>query len=136
MALTPEQKTQVAILEWLAIAYPLGRELAIRIGNEGKRSIAGHVLAKKMGLNKGASDIFFPIPARGWFGCFMEVKPDKWKPSGKKEKLHVDEQLAFIHKMREQGYRAGLVVGVDAGILMLTDYFETKPGFKHLHSNP
>jgi len=70
-----------------------------------------------MGLHKGASDLFIAWPTLKYYGLWLEIKPDGWKgPSGKKQKLHVENQLNFIAKMNLKGYFAKMVVGVDQAL--------------------
>lgn len=124
---TPEQKTQLAIIEWLSLKNPLAHKLTIRIGNEGKRTVGGHLLAIRMGLHVGASDLFIALPNIKYSGCFIEIKPDGWKgPSGKKMKQHVDRQLEFIELMKSQGYAGKLIVGVDEGVSFISSYLDIK----------
>ncbi len=128
----PEQNTQIAILEWCEIQHPELRKFAIKIDNEGKRSVivrngktipVGLFLAKRMGLLPKASDLFFPFPTAKHYGLWMEVKPDGWKgPSGKAEKERVQGQLAFISAMIDKGYYGEMVVGVDQGIDLINRY--------------
>lgn len=114
---TQEQKTQLAICEWLTLQHPHVSEHVIKIDNEGKRTIGGHILAKRMGLHKGASDLFIAWPTLKYYGLWLEIKPDGWRgPSGKKQKLHHECQTNFIAKMNLKGYFAKMVVGVDQAL--------------------
>jgi hypothetical protein len=122
---TPEQQTQLAICDWLSFQHPHIFDHIIKIDNEGIRSIAGHVLAKKMGLHKGASDLFIAWPTIKYYGMWLEIKRDGWKgPSGKKQKEHHEAQLNFIDRMNIKGYFAKLAVGVDEGILAISEYLK------------
>lgn len=123
----PEQQTQVAILEWMALQFPREYEYVVRVGNEGKRTIQGHKLAVRMGLNVGASDLFIAWPTPKYAGLWLELKHDKWKgPSGKTEKDHVERQLNFIGKMRLKGYYAELAVGTMQAIDVITKYLRNE----------
>jgi hypothetical protein len=117
-----EDKTQIAILEWLEMRYPHVREFVIKIDNEGKRSILGHVIAKRAGLKKGASDLFIAYPMGNCHGLFLEIKADNWRCKGEAERNHVNGQLEFIEKMRQRGYAAEFIIGVDEGIRVLASY--------------
>ena len=121
--LKPEQRTQIAILEWMALQYPIEYGYVVRIGNEGTRSIAGHVLAKRMGLNVGASDLFIAWPVMRYHGLWLEIKPDGWrKPRNENEKLHIDRQMYFINKMKARGFYATMSVGTTQGINTIDRY--------------
>jgi hypothetical protein len=122
---TPEQKTQLAICEWLTRQYPRVSEHVIKIDNEGKRSVGGHMLARRMGLHKGASDLFIAWPTPKYYGLWIEVKPDGWKgPYGRKAKEHFESQLNFIARMNLRGYFAKMIVGVDEGIDTISSYLK------------
>lgn len=115
---TPEQKTQLAICEWLSKQHPnLFKNHLVKIDNEGKRTVGAHMLAKRMGLRAGASDLFFSFPTKKHPGMWMEVKPDGWKgPQGKKAKLHHERQMEFLELQKQVGYFTCMIVGVDQGI--------------------
>jgi len=84
------------------------------------------MLAKRMGLRAGASDLFLSYPTKKYPGLWMEIKPDGWKgPQGKKAKIHHDRQLEFLEKQKEVGYSTCLVIGVDQGINALKQYLMT-----------
>lgn len=122
---TPEQKTQLAICDWLSLQHPQLFEQVIKIDNEGKRTIGGHMLAKRMGLHKGASDLFIAYPTKKYFGLFIEIKHDGWKgPRNNAEKLRVESQLTFINKMKDKGYYGELVTGVNEGIDLISRYLK------------
>lgn len=105
--------------------HPQVAEHVIKIDNEGKRTVGGHMLAKRMGLHKGASDMFIAWPTEQYSGLWLEIKPDGWKgPSGKKQKLHIECQLNFIAKMNLKGYFAKMVVGVDQALAAVTSYLK------------
>lgn len=124
---TPEQKTQLAICEWLSKQHQEVFEHIVKIDNEGKRSVGGHVLSKRMGLHKGASDLFIAWPTEKYAGLWVEIKPDKWRGAfGVKAKLHLENQMKFIDKMNKRGYLAKLVVGTDQGIDAIKSYLSEK----------
>lgn len=125
----PEQQTQLAICEWLAFQYPEPYNYLVKIDNEGKRTVGGHVLAKRMGLHTGASDLFLAWPTIRHYGLWMEIKHDKWKgPASKKERLHYENQLEFLSKMSRRGYFSCFVVGVDQAIDAFNTYFKNTAG--------
>ncbi len=122
---TAEQKTHLAIVEWLRKQHPMVAEHIVKIDNEGKRSVGGHILAIRMGLHKGASDLFIAWPTLKYYGLWLEIKPDQWKgPQGKKAKLHHAEQAAFIEKMKARGYHGDFAIGVDEGMQKIQGYLK------------
>ncbi len=122
-----EDKTQKAILQYLTAVHPTARSYTIKIKNEGKHSIAGHMTNKATGLHKYASDLFIAWPTLTHYGLWMEVKPDGWtKPRNKAERERVEGQLDFILKMKGVGYEGILVAGVDEGIEAINKYLNIK----------
>lgn len=121
MKLKPEEITQISVVKWLALQHPSLARLIIKIDNEGKRAMIGHVIAKRMGLHKGASDMFIAFPTKKYAGLWLEVKPDGWKPS-KAKKEHLDNQWNFIYKMREVGYWADMGIGFDHCLAIINNY--------------
>jgi hypothetical protein len=115
---TPEQKTQLAICEWLSKQHPvIFQDHLVKIDNEGKKTVGGYMLAKRMGLRAGASDLFLSYPTKKYPGMWMEIKPDGWKgPQGKKAKLHHERQMDFLEKQKAKGYFTSFVIGVEQGI--------------------
>jgi len=121
--LFPESEVQVAALEWLGLYCPKARDAIIMIGNDGKRSAAGHVLAVRLGMYVGASDLLLAWPNGKYAGLFLEVKPPGWKATPSKM-LHHQRQLNFIEHMKSLGYAGGVGVGLDGCVEVLKDYLK------------
>jgi len=122
---TPEQKTQLAICEWLKLQHPLIAKHIVKIDNEGKRSVGMHMLSLRMGLHKGASDLFIAWPTKKYHGLWLELKPDGWKGAqGKKATLHFDCQLEFIEKMKLVGYQGDVGVGFEKSVEIIKNYLK------------
>lgn len=117
----PEDRTQMAILDYCKLAYPKLHDAVIKIHNEGQRSRSTNRLLPRLGLRAGASDCFFALPSKRYHGLFMEVKKDGWKLTAA-QKEHVDRQLRFIDQMNVNGYLARMIVGIDEGIALLNEY--------------
>lgn len=101
----PEEAEQCALIEWARLHNDIWPYL-IHIRNEGKRSLAEGARAKRMGLMKGVSDLFFAKP-KIWaygeeynHGFWIELKSQKGKPS--------KEQLDFLRKMEIERYETGI----------------------------
>ena len=123
--LKPEARVQTALVAYIANKLPPVLPYVIKIDNEGKRTISGHVLAKRMGLCKGASDLFIAYPMSSYHGLFIEVKPEDFKlPKTIKYDSHLYHQLSFMEKVRDNGYYAKLIAGIDEGIDLIDCYFE------------
>lgn len=110
--LFPETIVQTSLVEWFQLKYPQYKKCLIRIENEGKRNAAQAALAYRMGLQKGASDLFIAIPTRQHAGLFIEIKKDKFKVTAS-NKEHYDTQAAFIEAMNSMGYFATFGIGFD-----------------------
>lgn len=122
--LKPEDRTQMAILDYCKLAYPKLYASVIKIHNEGQRSRSTNRILPRLGLRAGASDLFFAYPTKIYPGLWMEIKKDGWKFTAA-QKDHVERQLNFISQMKENGYLARMVIGVDEGIALLNEYMRT-----------
>ena len=89
-----EYMLQVKLVTW---AKYIGLNL-ISIPNAGKRSYWQGQREVAMGLTKGVSDLYLAHMANGFGGFWIELKSPGEYPR--------PEQLAWMTKMREAGYRA------------------------------
>lgn len=111
-----ESNEQIAAMDWLRLQHPKIAEYTLHIGNERKASYFAGFIMKKMGVLKGASDLFMAWPNGGFHGLFIEVKSLKGRPS--------PEQKAFIQRMKEVGYRAEICYGAEEVISTMEDYIK------------
>ena len=120
-AIGPEAKMQIDLLKWIRLQHPEISKHVIYVPNDGKRSVIGHNIAKKMGLHVGCSDLFIAYPSCGAHGLFLELKRDGWKltPS---QKEHHDRQMDFIGRMSSVGYAAVMAIGIDAAMTVINSY--------------
>lgn len=109
-----ESNEQIAAMDWLRAQYPHIASHTLHIGNERKASYYAGYIMKRMGVLKGASDLFMAWPNGGYHGLFIEVKSKVGRPS--------PEQKAFIERMREVGYRAEICYGADEVINTMKEY--------------
>ena len=122
MAKTDTERTlQVSLVSWIKLQYPIAGKHIIMIGNEGKRSIAGHQIAKKMGLHKYASDLFIAYPSNGSPGLWLELKRENWKLVASNKK-HTEGQLEFLNKMSLVGYATAMAIGFDEAVKVVKSY--------------
>jgi len=121
--LKPEDKTQMAILDYCKLVYQRLHECVIKIHNEGQRSRSTNRILPRLGLRAGASDLFFAYPTELYCGLWMEVKKDGWKPT-KAQQEHLSRQQAFITQMKSMGYMAEWAIGTDMGIAILDAYMK------------
>ena len=109
-----ESNEQIAAMDWLRAQHPNIAEYTMHIGNERKASYYAGYIMKRMGVLKGASDIFMAWPNGGYCGLFIEVKSKIGRPS--------PEQKAFIERMNNAGYLAKICYGADEVINTMQDY--------------
>ncbi len=109
-----ESNEQIAAMDWLRLQHPKIAEYTLHIGNERKATYYAGYIMKRMGVLKGASDIFMAWPNGGYHGLFIEVKSKIGKPT--------PEQLAFINRMNGVGYLAKICYGADEVISTIKEY--------------
>ena len=109
-----ESNEQIAAMDWLRAQHPKLSLHAMHIGNERKASYYAGYIMKRMGVLKGASDLFMAWPSGGFHGLFIEVKSKKGKPT--------PDQLAFIERMNSVGYYATICYGADEVIRCMKWY--------------
>ena len=109
-----ESNEQIAAMDWLRAQHPKLAEYTLHIGNERKAShFAGYIM-KRMGVLKGASDLFMAFPCGGYHGLFIEVKSKIGKPT--------PEQKAFLDRMAKVGYMTRVCYGADEVINTMKEY--------------
>lgn len=111
-----ESNEQIAAMDWLRLQHPKLADYTLHIGNERKASYYAGYIMKRMGVLKGASDLFMAWPCGGFHGLFIEVKSKIGKPT--------PEQTAFIKRMNEVGYFAKVCYGADEVISTMQDYIK------------
>ena len=109
-----ESNEQIAAMDWLRLQHPDVAEHTMHIGNERKASYYAGYIMKRMGVLKGASDLFIAWPNAEYHGLFIEVKSLTGKPT--------DAQLAFVKRMVAKGYYACFCYGADEVIQVMSWY--------------
>lgn len=109
-----ESNEQIAAMDWLRAQHPNIALHTLHIGNERKASYYAGYIMKRMGVLKGASDLFMAWPSGGFHGLFIEVKSKIGRPSA--------EQKAFLQRMKEVGYRAEICYGAEEVISTMKEY--------------
>ena len=122
-----EETNQISMISYFKSHRPHIVDFIIHIPNGGTRKIGEAVKLKKMGVVKGISDIFIPIPSMGYSGFWIEMKSTKGKLS--------KEQRIFMLNMRRFGYRTETCYSCEDAIITiewyLKDYLNSLP---KLHS--
>src|SRR5690606_26352879 len=108
----------------------------LHIGNERKASYYAGYIMKRMGVLKGASDLFMAWPNGGFHGLFIEVKSKTGRPT--------PEQQAFLERMKAVGYKAVVCYGAEEVINTMKEYLSlaasgsdivpTQPHYKPISS--
>lgn len=109
-----ESNEQIAAMDWLRAQHPKIAEHTLHIGNERKATYYMGYIMKRMGVLKGASDLFMAYPVGVYHGLFVEVKSKRGKPTA--------EQKSFIDRMRAVGYRAEICYGAEQVINTMKSY--------------
>ena len=109
-----ESNEQIAAMDWLRLQHPEVAEHTMHIGNERKASYYMGYIMKRMGVLKGASDLFIAWPNGGYHGLFIEVKSAKGKPT--------PEQTAFLARMNAKGYYGCICYGAEQIMKKVTWY--------------
>lgn len=101
-------------MDWLRAQHPFIALHTMHIGNERKATYYAGYIMKRMGVLKGASDLFMAWPNGGYPGLFIEVK----SKTGKLTK----EQKEFLQRMRDRGYKALACYGAEEVINTMKEY--------------
>ncbi len=120
---TPEWREQADFVKWCA-AVPAIKDVVINIRNEGKRDVVQAAIAKRMGLCRGASDIFIARPSAGRHGLFLEFKQNRAYSPSERAKPSWVSQRTFIARMRAMGYGAAFAYGCEDAIRITRLYLE------------
>ena len=107
-----EQTEHIKVVHWVKSKTCLK---VIHIRNEGVRGYAEQAIIKRMGLCKGASDLFFPASCGAFKGLFLELKSFSGKLS--------PEQTAFLDEMTQLGYLAVCCWGAEAAIKFIQEAY-------------
>lgn len=113
--LKPEQQLQIQVHEWFVLQFPNHKEEFHHFANERKCTrLYGHIL-QLMGVKTGVPDIFIDVPKKGYCGLWMELKVGNNKPT--------DAQKRFLARKSILGYATICVVGFDAAMAFIMEYF-------------
>lgn len=107
-----ERSVQIALCKWINLCTDLP---VLHIPNEGKRSKISGALLKKMGMLRGASDLFIPRATEKYHGLWIELKVGKNQAT--------DSQRAFIEKMKSEGYQAIVCHGLDDAMMAIKKHY-------------
>ena len=111
-----EHHEQVAVMQWAEMQAGKWPELRLlfAIPNGGARSVVTGARMRREGVKRGVPDLLLPIPRRGYYGLFIELKTAKGRIQ--------PEQAAWLQALAGQGYRAEVCRGADEAIATLRNY--------------
>lgn len=81
--------------------------------------------AKQIGIQKGVSDIFIPMPRHGCHGLYIELKINPAHPENapKKKRGHASEdQIIFGRQVQSDGYGWAVAEGWKAAVSIIEQY--------------
>ncbi len=111
-----EEQEHLAFMDWVNL-NPAIRDVLIHIPNGGSRHPLEAKKLKRMGVKRGVSDFFLPVPRMKYHGLWIELKRKVKAP------VLTRWQIEWILQMRENGYVADVARGCEEAINMTKDYF-------------
>jgi len=115
--LMPTEDKEAMELIQLVQGLPMVRDLIFHVPNEGRRSLMLGNKLKRMGVRKGVSDYFLPLPVPGYHGLWIELKRVKGSKT-------TDEQLSWLKKMHDLGYMSCICYGAEHAFDTIKKYIE------------
>ncbi len=116
-----EWREQALLVEWCSCQWQLKGHV-IAIANGGEKTASQAYVARRMGLRKGASDLFIARPAQGYHGLWLEVKRDRTYSESEKRTDTWLAQEEFMLLMRKVGYMAERAFGYRHGMEIVWKY--------------
>ena len=111
-----ESNEQITAMDWLRLQHPDVALHTLHIGNERKSTPYAGAIMKRMGILKGASDIFMAWPSKGYHGMFIEVKSKTGRLT--------PEQKEFLKRMGIKGYFVEVCYGAEQIIDTMKYYLQ------------
>lgn len=109
-----EDAVQINVINWFKYNYPDFADDVIHIANQRTCSMQQGRLLKRLGVKKGASDLFFAIKNTEFAGLWLELKTKQGKLS--------KEQQEFLERKRMRGYCAMVAYGEDEAKEIIQTY--------------
>lgn len=124
ISVTTEDDEQAAVITYCELLHlPV-----LHIPNEGKRSYQYGAKMKRLGLQKGFPDLFFPQAKRGYHGLMIEMKRDR------RAKATI-EQISWLSYLEQAGYCAKICHGFDEAKKVIDFYFGKTEKEKEIKQN-
>jgi hypothetical protein len=121
-----EEQIQMAFVDWVRVKHPEIAKHIVRIANDGKRSYYEGKKQQKLGMCKGASDLFIAWPQRqkmanGTYGSWVD-KCGLWLEVKCKKGQVSEDQKEFQQRMINVRYEAKTVWSVEEAIKAFEAY--------------
>jgi len=124
-----ESQEQQALMQWAKLQEGKYPELQLlhAIPNGGKRNVVTATILKKEGVKSGVPDLFLPVARTNYVsyeysevyhGLYIEMKAPKGVVS--------QNQLWWISKLREQGYKVAVCYGFEQAKRVIEEYLGKK----------
>jgi hypothetical protein len=113
MTLNPETIEQIMLFDWIRSRKDL-KDYCFHIANERQTTPQHGRILKRMGVRKGASDVFVGIVRDPWHGLFLELKAGNNTPT--------ESQEQFMLDMASQGYFCVWCQGFEQAKTVILDY--------------
>lgn len=108
-----EDSIHIAIIEWLQL-NPKVASVVFHIPNGGKRNPREASKLKRMGIRRGASDLFIMRARHGFNGAFIELKTKGGKLS--------PEQQQFLQDAENENYYTAVTWSLDEALEQIEWY--------------
>lgn len=109
-----------AFIDWVRL-QPKIRNLLIHVPNEYAHGVIGGAIRKRLGVRKGVSDFFIPLPVKSYHGLWIELK----RISGSKVSK---EQKDWLELMQSLDYKAEIAYGAGHAIDIVKRYMDSQKG--------
>lgn len=114
--LSPETIEHISAIDIIRVKFPWVMDYLMHIPNERKCSTIWGYILQRMGVLKGAPDIFIMWPTQAYYGLFIEIKTKKGRPT--------KEQISFMGRAKAKGYYSEFGYGCDEVVQIVTDYLK------------
>lgn len=112
-----EDREQMALVEWMALAYPRESRYLLHVPNGGRRGKLEAIRFQRMGVKPGVPDLLLLWPSGGYHGLALEMKP-----TGATYCSVRPEQRLWLARLAGVGYRAEIAYGYDQGREVIEKY--------------
>ena len=112
--LGPEDKLQIAVNNYLSIAYP--KALFCHVLNEGRRTPFERFKFKELGGKAGIPDVLVFTPSKKYNGLAIELKAGRNNPTAK--------QIQWLNDLKHNGWASYCLNDFDTITEIIDKYFK------------